>query len=117
MRELQTLRQRPSLVHNLPDILFLVRLGTRLIVYIHSCYPFDPEIHFLEAAIAHFPMSPLTLRPLHGRQTSQGKCARVAPTFDLVHESHAGVTGGARSGDMLNLPDHSSSNRRRENYP
>ncbi len=31
--------------------------------------------------VAHFPMSRLTLRPLHGGQTSQGKCARVAPAL------------------------------------
>ncbi len=31
--------------------------------------------------VAHFPMSPLTLRPLHGGQISQGKCVQVAPRF------------------------------------
>ncbi len=67
--------------------------------------------------VAHFPTSPLTLRPLHGGQTSQGKCARVAPAFDAVndiHKSHRGVAWGVRSGDMPKLPDNSSSNRRRE---
>ncbi len=47
--------------------------------------------------VAYFPMSHMTLRPLHGGQTSQGKCARVAPTFDPIndiHESHGGVAGG-----------------------
>ncbi len=36
--------------------------------------------------LAHFPMSPLTLCPLHGGQTSQGKCAWVAPAFDPVND-------------------------------
>ncbi len=42
-------------------------------------------------------MSPQTLRPLHGGQTSQGKCARVTPAFDLIndiHESQGGVAEG-----------------------
>ncbi len=43
--------------------------------------------------VAHFPMSPLTLRPLHGGQTSQGKCARVAPLLIPIPESHGGVAG------------------------
>ncbi len=67
--------------------------------------------------VAHFPMSPLTLRPLHGSQTSQ---CPSAPAFDPVsdiHESHGGVAGGVRTVDLPNLPDNSSSNRRRENYP
>ncbi len=59
-------------------------------------------------------MSPLTPRPLHGGQTSRGKCARVSPTFDPVNESQGGVAGGIGSGDMPNLPDNSSSSRRRE---
>ncbi len=62
-------------------------------------------------------MSPLTLRPFHGGQTSQGKCARAAPAFDTVndiHESHGGVAGGVRTVDMPNLPDNSSLNRMRD---
>ncbi len=69
--------------------------------------------------VAVFPKSPLTLRPLHRGQTSQGKCARVAPAFDPfndIHESQWGVAGGVRSGDMPNLSDNSSSNRKREKY-
>ncbi len=58
-------------------------------------------------------MSPLNLRPVHRGQTSQGKCAQVAPpAFDPVndiHESHGGMEW-----DMPILPDNSSSKRRRE---
>ncbi len=52
--------------------------------------------------IAHFPMSPLTRRPLHGGQTSQGKCAQVAPTYDPGNDIDGGVAGVvSRSGDTL----------------
>ncbi len=44
--------------------------------------------------VAHFLMSPLTLRPLHGGQTSQGKCAWVAPSFNDSHESQGGRDRG-----------------------
>ncbi len=67
--------------------------------------------------VAHFPISPLTLRPLHWGQTSQDKCVQVAAAFDAIndiHDSHGGVAWGVRSGDMPKLPDNSSSNRRRE---
>ncbi len=80
---------------------------------------FTGSSHFLalKTLPTHFPISPLTLRPLHGGQTSQDKCVRVAPAFDAVndiHGSHGGVAWGVRSGDMPNLPDYSSSNRKRE---
>ncbi len=70
--------------------------------------------------VAHFPMSPLTLCPLHGGQTSQGKYTRMAPAFDSIndiHEPHGGMAGGVRSGGMPNVPDNSSLNRRRDNSP
>ncbi len=38
--------------------------------------------------VAHFPVLPLTLHPLHRGQTSRGKCARVASTFDPVNAIH-----------------------------
>ncbi len=47
------------------------------------------------------------MRPLHGGQTSQGKCARVAPAFDPVndiHESHGGVAGVSEVEICPNFP-------------
>ncbi len=45
------------------------------------------------------------------------KCAQVVPAFDPVndiHDSQGSMAGGVVSGIMPNLPDNSSSNRRRE---
>ncbi len=47
-------------------------------------------------------MTPLTLRPLHRSQTSQGKCAQVAPAIDHVNDIHE-TQGGVAGGNVPNL--------------
>ncbi len=47
-----------------------------------------------------FPMSTLTLHPLHGGQTSQGtgRCSPASDPINDIHETYGGVTGDVRNG-------------------